>query len=70
MSEAQAETQSETFSEVKQLLCGEFAVSDVDYEKAVNYQTKYNGRIENILINMGALSEEKLPYFHQPTALF
>ncbi len=65
MSETQAETQSETFSEVKLLLCGEFAVSDVDYEKAVNYQTKYNGRIENILINMGALSEEKLPYFYQ-----
>lgn len=52
-------------SDIKTLLCQQFAVSDVDYEKAVGYQSKYNGRLEQILINMGALSEEKLPQFYQ-----
>ena len=51
-------------SDIKTLLCQQFAVSDVDYEKAVGYQSKYNGRLEQILINMGALSEEKLPQFY------
>ncbi|MFT5161733.1 MAG: general secretion pathway protein E [Alteromonadaceae bacterium] len=52
-------------STLKTLLCQQFAVSDVDYEKAEAYQSKHNGRIERILINMGALSEEKLPSFYQ-----
>ena len=45
---------------LKDLLCGPFGVSDVDYEKAIAYQNKYSGRIERILINMGALAEDKL----------
>jgi len=52
-------------SDIKTLLCRQFGVSDVDYEKAASYQSKYNGRIEQVLINMGALSEEKLPQFYQ-----
>jgi general secretion pathway protein E len=52
-------------SDIKALLCQQFSVSDVDYEKALSYQNKYNGRIEQVLINMGALSEEKLPQFYQ-----
>jgi general secretion pathway protein E len=51
--------------EIKTLLCQQFAVSDVDYDKAIAYQSKYSGRIERILVNMGALAEDKLHLFYQ-----
>lgn len=46
-------------------MCQHFAVSDVDYEKAIAYQSKYSGRIERILVNMGALAEDKLHLVYQ-----
>jgi general secretion pathway protein E len=52
-------------SDIKDILCQEFSVSEQDYEKALSYQNKYSGRLERILINMGSLSEEKLPLFYQ-----
>lgn len=42
------------------LLKVEYAVSDSDIEKAKNYQKKHQGRLEKILINIGALPEEQL----------
>jgi hypothetical protein len=36
-------------SDMKRVLCQQFAVSDVDYEKALSYQNKYNGRIEQVI---------------------
>lgn len=51
--------------DMKELLCQHFAVSEVDYDKAVAYQSKYSGRIERILVNMGALAEDKLHNVYQ-----
>ena len=51
--------------DIKTLLCEHFAVSEVDYEKALAYQVKYSGRIERILVNMGALAEDKLHLVYQ-----
>ncbi|KVX03753.1 type II secretion system protein GspE [Shewanella frigidimarina] len=46
------------------LLSQDFSVSLVDIEKANAYQKRANGRIEKILVNMGALSEETLPQLY------
>ncbi|MGI2143133.1 GspE/PulE family protein [Shewanella frigidimarina] len=46
---------------IESLLMQDFAVSTVDIEKALAYQKRANGRLEKILVNMGALSEETLP---------
>jgi len=46
---------------IETLLTEDFAVSTVDIEKAIAYQKRANGRLEKILVNMGALSEEALP---------
>ncbi|ABV37633.1 general secretion pathway protein E [Shewanella sediminis HAW-EB3] len=46
---------------IETLLTQDFAVSTVDIEKAIAYQKRANGRLEKILVNMGALSEEVLP---------
>jgi general secretion pathway protein E len=43
------------------LLISSFAISVVDIEKAQAYQKRTNGRLEKILVNMGALSEDLLP---------
>ncbi|NQZ06003.1 MAG: Flp pilus assembly complex ATPase component TadA [Algicola sp.] len=51
--------------DMRSLLCQHFSVSDVDYEKAIAYQSKYSGRIERILVNMGALAEDKLHLVYQ-----
>lgn len=51
-------------SNLKELLLNEFNVSSVDYEKAITYQQRYGGRLENILINMGALAEDKVHLFY------
>ena len=43
------------------LLRDEFGVSQLDIDKANAYQAKSSGRIEKLLVNMGALSEDNLP---------
>jgi general secretion pathway protein E len=49
---------------IETLLLQDFSVSLVDIEKANAYQKRANGRIEKILVNMGALSEETLPQLY------
>ncbi len=49
---------------IETLLTQDFAVSSVDIEKANAYQKRANGRLEKILVNMGALSEETLPHLY------
>jgi general secretion pathway protein E len=51
--------------DMKTLLCEQFGVNDVDFDKAIAYQNKYSGRIERILVNMGALAEDKLHFVYQ-----
>ena len=42
------------------LLQQRFAVSTADLEKARRFQADYGGRLESVLVNMGALSEEDI----------
>lgn len=46
---------------LEKLLVEEFQVSTVDLEKAKNYQQRFGGRLEQLLVNMGSLSEDALP---------
>ena len=46
---------------LEELLVNEFQVPKEDLAKAQNYQTKYGGRLEQILINMGSLPDDQLP---------
>jgi general secretion pathway protein E len=39
-------------------------VSSLDMDKAITFQRKYGGRLEHILINIGALSEDALPNYY------
>ncbi|GIU49889.1 type II secretion protein [Shewanella sairae] len=50
--------------DVRQLFLEEFNVSLIDLDKAVIFQKKYGGRLEHILVNMGALSEDMLPEYY------
>ena len=43
------------------LLLTDYAVSDVDLEKAKSYQQRFGGRLEKLLVNMGSLAEDALP---------
>lgn len=53
-------------STIAELLQGEFAVSSSDLDKALQYQSRYGGRTEQILVNMGCLTEDDLaPLFSQ-----
>ncbi|GHF80820.1 GspE/PulE family protein [Thalassotalea marina] len=45
----------------EELLIEEFGVSTYDLEKATSYQSKYGGQLENILVNIGRLSDDQLP---------
>jgi len=47
--------------QISQLLQKSFAISKDDLTRAENYQRKFGGRIEQILINMGSLSDDQLP---------
>lgn len=49
---------------VDALLIDKFGVSADDIEKAKRFQEKSSSRIEKILLNMGAISEEVLPEFY------
>lgn len=46
--------------ELSQLLQEKFSVSSNDIDKAKSYQERYEGRLEQILVNMGCLTEEDL----------
>ena len=50
--------------ELQLLLTSEFGVSKIDYDKAIAYQARSNHRIEKLLVNMGAMSEELVPQFY------
>lgn len=41
-----------------------FNVSAGDIDKALQYQDKYGGRLEQILVNMGSLPEDQLPQLY------
>lgn len=43
------------------LLQQHFQVRSADLDKAAGFQRKYGGRLEQILVNMGALAEDALP---------
>jgi general secretion pathway protein E len=49
---------------MESILTSHFAISHIDIEKAQAYQKRTNGRLEKILVNMGALSEDSLPEFY------
>lgn len=42
----------------------QFGVTALDFEKAKSYQTKFGGRVEKLLVNMGSLSEDSLPLLY------
>lgn len=43
-----------------ELLISDFGISLDDIERAENYQQKFGGRLEQILVNMGSLSNEQI----------
>jgi general secretion pathway protein E len=47
--------------ELTALLKENYQISDQDLERAVNYQKKIGGRLEQILVNMGSFPEDQLP---------
>ncbi|MDN4503135.1 type II/IV secretion system protein [Alteromonadaceae bacterium BrNp21-10] len=57
--------------QLEQFLSEKFHVSSNDILKAADYQKRHGGRLENILVNMGSLSDEAIPavyshYFNLP----
>jgi len=56
---------------LEELLLSQFQVSQSDLDKATNYQGKYGGYLEQILVNLGSLPEDNVPdlysrYFSLP----
>ncbi|ATD08926.1 type II/IV secretion system protein [Pseudoalteromonas piscicida] len=47
---------------MESILVNQYDVSPTDLANAKQYQKKFGGRIENILVNMGSLSEDQLPH--------
>jgi general secretion pathway protein E len=57
--------------QLSQLLLQNFSVSVDDLHRAENFQNKFGGRLEQILINMGSLPDDQIPslysqYFELP----
>lgn len=48
--------------EILNLLSTKYQISDLDLDRAVNYQKKFGGRIEQILVNMGSLPDDQIPH--------
>jgi general secretion pathway protein E len=44
-----------------ELLTDKYQVLPADIERAKNYQKRYGGRIDQILVNIGSLSDDKVP---------
>lgn len=52
--------------DLAQLLTSEFKITQGDLDKAKLYQNRYDGRLEQILVNMGCLTEDDLaPLYSQ-----
>ncbi|MDP4536900.1 GspE/PulE family protein [Alkalimonas collagenimarina] len=51
-------------NDVQSILTQSFSINSADIEKSQSFQKKYGGRLEHILVNMGALSEDALPQFY------
>lgn len=49
---------------IEKILCETHSVQPIDLEKAKSYQSKYGGRLEKLLVNMGSLSEDALPVLY------
>ncbi|CAH9052694.1 hypothetical protein PSECIP111951_00671 [Pseudoalteromonas holothuriae] len=47
-------------SKLNQLLVKSFHITQVELSKALEYQQKYGGRVEQILVNMGALPDDQV----------
>jgi len=47
--------------QLARLLSQHFSVSDDDLSRAENYQKKFGGRLEQILVNMGSLPDDQIP---------
>lgn len=45
---------------LEQLLVEQFDITDADLTRALNYQKKYGGRLEQILVNMGSLPDDQV----------
>jgi general secretion pathway protein E len=45
---------------LEQLLVEQFDISDADLSRALNYQKKYGGRLEQVLVNMGSLPDDQV----------
>jgi general secretion pathway protein E len=44
------------------LLLNNFQITEVDLDKALKYQQKYGGRLEQVLVNMGSLPDDQIPH--------
>lgn len=51
-------------STIEQLLSEEFAISADDLSKAISYQERFGGKLEQILVRLGGLSSESLPMLY------
>ncbi|WP_462146556.1 GspE/PulE family protein [Pseudoalteromonas gelatinilytica] len=47
---------------IEQLLVEQFDINEADLNRALNYQKKYGGRLEQILVNMGSLPDDQVQY--------
>jgi len=47
--------------QLSQLLSQKFSVTKDDLSRAENYQKKFGGRLEQILVNMGSLPDDQIP---------
>jgi general secretion pathway protein E len=47
--------------ELEQLLRTDYQITEQDLDKALNYQKKFGGRLEKILVNMGSLPDDQVP---------
>ncbi len=47
---------------IEQLLVEKFNISSQDISKALNYQQKFGGRVEQILVNMGSLPDDQVQH--------
>lgn len=68
-----SESSSPAGSAISQILSQDFGVSAADLQRAFAYQQRYGGRIESILVNLGALPDDQLidviaAYTHLPVA--
>lgn len=49
--------------DMSQLLRDEFFITQTDLERALSFQQRFGGRLEQILVNMGSLPDDQVPHF-------